>query len=141
MQDLLRLSLSRRSAPNYWQNDEFLETCFFVNKLVVGSSLRYFNNNQRKLLVAKDNLKVFRICVGIWTCVSNMCLNNDSSMKLVSRHDITQQVKETIFFLIFAERNEIVTSLSKEWFKDTRNLVNFNVYIRSLSIFEQINES
>ena len=69
-----------------------------------------------------------------------MCLNNDSSMKLVSRHDITQQVKETIFFLIFAERNEIVTSLCKEWFKDTRNLVNFNVYIRSLSIFEQINE-
>ena len=42
---LLSLSLCRRKAPNYQQNDEFLETCFCVNNLVVGNSLRYFNDN------------------------------------------------------------------------------------------------
>ena len=53
-QDLLRLLFCRINAPNYRQNDKFLESCFFVNKLVVGNSLRYFNKNQRKSLVAKD---------------------------------------------------------------------------------------
>ena len=70
-QDLLRLLFCRINAPNYRQNDKFLETCFFVNKLVVDNSLRYFNKNQRKSLVAKDNMKlsvseyesVFGICV------------------------------------------------------------------------------
>ena len=62
LQVLLRLSLCRRNASNYRQNDKFLETCFFVNKLVVGNSFRYFNNNQRKSLVTKDNMKFSRIC-------------------------------------------------------------------------------
>ena len=41
---LLILSLYRRNDPNYQQNDELLETCFSVNDLMVGNSLRYFNN-------------------------------------------------------------------------------------------------
>ena len=75
---LLSLSLCRRNAPNYWQNDGLLETCLSVNNLVVGNSLPYFNNNYRKLLVAKANMKVFWICVWIWICVWNVCLNNNS---------------------------------------------------------------
>ena len=63
LQVLLRLSLCRRNAPNYRQNNEFLEIFFLVNKLVVGKFLRYFNNNQRKSLVAKDNMKSSRICL------------------------------------------------------------------------------
>ena len=63
LQVLLRLSLCRRNTPNYRQNNEFLEIFFLVNKLVVGNFLRYFNNNQRKSLVAKDNMKFFRICL------------------------------------------------------------------------------
>ena len=63
LQDLLWLFLCRRNAQNYRQNDKFLETCFFVNKLVVGNPLQNFNNNQRKSLVAKDKMKFFRICV------------------------------------------------------------------------------
>ena len=42
---LLSLSLCRKSAPNYRQNEGLLETCFSVNNLVAGNSLRYFNNN------------------------------------------------------------------------------------------------
>ena len=42
---LLSLSLCRRNALNYRQNDGFLETCFSINNLVVGKPLRYFNNN------------------------------------------------------------------------------------------------
>ena len=79
MQDLLRLSLCRRNAPNYQQNEEFLKTCFRVNKLVVGTSLQYFNNNQRKSLAAWDSMKFFRIYVWIWLFVLNMSLNNNSS--------------------------------------------------------------
>ena len=64
---LLSLSLCRRNAPNYRQNDGLLETCFFVNKLIVGNSLRYLNNIYKKSLVAslvaKANMKVFRICI------------------------------------------------------------------------------
>ena len=41
---VLNLSLCRRNAPNYGQNDGLLETCFSVNNLIVGNSLRYFNN-------------------------------------------------------------------------------------------------
>ena len=63
LQVLLRLSLCRRNAPNYRQNNEFLEIFFLVNKLDVGNFLRYFNNNQRKSLVAKDNMKFSRICL------------------------------------------------------------------------------
>ena len=60
---LLSLSLCQRNAPNYRQNDALLETCFSDNNLIVGNSLRYFNDIWRKSLVAKANLKVFRICV------------------------------------------------------------------------------
>ena len=76
---LLSLSLCRRNAPNYRQNDGLLETCFSGKNFIVGNSLRYFNNIWRKSLVAKANMKVFRIRVWIWICVSNMCLNNNSS--------------------------------------------------------------
>ena len=55
------LSLCRRNAPNYQQNDGRLETCFSGNNLIVGNSLRYFNNIWIKSLVAKANMKVFRI--------------------------------------------------------------------------------
>ena len=41
---LLSLWWCRRNALNYWQNDGFLETGFFVNNLIVGNSLWYFNN-------------------------------------------------------------------------------------------------
>ena len=58
--------------------DEFLQICFLVSQLVVGNSLRYFNNNKRKSLVAEDNMKFFRICFWIWICVSNMFLNKIS---------------------------------------------------------------
>ena len=64
--------------PNYRQNDEFLETCFFNYELVVGNSLRYFDDNQRKLLIAKDNITFFQICVTISFCVSNVRQNNNS---------------------------------------------------------------
>ena len=60
---LLSLSLFRRNAQNYRQNDRLLDTCFSFNNLIVGNSLRYFNNLQRNSLVAKTNMKVFRICV------------------------------------------------------------------------------
>ena len=60
---LLSLSLCRGNAPNYRQNDGLLETCFSGKNVVVGNSLRYFNNIWRKSLVAKVNMKVFRICV------------------------------------------------------------------------------
>ena len=43
----MSLSLYRRNAPNYRQNDRLLETCFSVNNLIVGNSLRYFNANLR----------------------------------------------------------------------------------------------
>ena len=43
LEALARLSLYRRNTQNHWQNDEFLETCHFINKLVVCNSLRYFN--------------------------------------------------------------------------------------------------
>ena len=62
---LPRLSLCWRNASNYRQNDKFLETCFFINKLVVGNSFRYFNNNQRKSLVTKDNMKFFRLYLNV----------------------------------------------------------------------------
>ena len=75
---LLRLSLCQRNTRNYRQNDEFLETCLFVNNLVDGNSLRYFNKNWRKSLVPKANIKFFRIFFWIWIRVSNMCLNNNS---------------------------------------------------------------
>ena len=75
---LLSLSLCRRNAPNYRQNDGLLETCFSGKNLIVGNSLRYFNNIWRKSLVAKANMKIFGICVWIWICVSNMYLNNNS---------------------------------------------------------------
>ena len=60
---LLSLSLFRRNAPNYRQNDGFLETCFSVNNVVVDNSMRYFNNRYRKSLVAKANMNFFRISV------------------------------------------------------------------------------
>ena len=72
LQVLLRLPLCRKNASNYGQNDKFLETCFFINKLVVGNSFRYFNNNQRKSLVTKDNMKFSRICLSfefVWIII------------------------------------------------------------------------
>ena len=42
---LLTLSLCWKNASTYRDNVKFLEICFFVNKLFVGNSLRYFNNN------------------------------------------------------------------------------------------------
>ena len=80
---LLSLLLCRRKAPNYRKNDWLFETCFSVNNLVVGNSLRYFNNNKRKSLVAKANMRVFRICVWIWICVSNVRLNNNSCLDCI----------------------------------------------------------
>ena len=65
-----------KKMTNFWS----LETCFFFNKLVAGSSRRYFNNSQRKSLVAKDKMKFFWICVWIWICVSNVCLDNNSEL-------------------------------------------------------------
>ena len=59
LQVLRRLSLCWRKAPNDRQNDEFLKTCFFVNKSAVGNSVQYFNKNQRKSLIAKDNIWSF----------------------------------------------------------------------------------
>ena len=41
---LLSLPLCLRNTPNYQQNGGLLETCFSVNNLIVGNSLRYFNN-------------------------------------------------------------------------------------------------
>ena len=38
----MSLSLCQRNAPNYGQNDGHLETCFSVNNLIGGNSLRYF---------------------------------------------------------------------------------------------------
>ena len=61
----LSLTWCRRNASNYRQNDKFLETCFFVNKLVGGNSFRYFINNQRKSLVTKDNMKFFRLYLNV----------------------------------------------------------------------------
>ena len=78
LRDLLWLLLCWRNSLNYWPIDRFLENSFSVNKLVVDNSVRYFNNSQRKSLVAMDNIKFFRICVWIWICVSNTCLNNNS---------------------------------------------------------------
>ena len=40
----ISLSLCRRIAPNYRQNDGLLETYFSVNDLIVGNYLRYLNN-------------------------------------------------------------------------------------------------
>ena len=47
--------------PNYRQNDGFMETCINVNNLVTCNPLRYFNNNLRKSLLAKDNMIFFRV--------------------------------------------------------------------------------
>ena len=41
----------------------FWRLIFLVNKLVAGNTLGYFNNNQKKSLVAKDNVKFFQIRV------------------------------------------------------------------------------
>ena len=51
---LLRLSLCRRNAPNYCQNDGLLETSFSVKKLIVGSFC-----DTLITFIAKANMKVF----------------------------------------------------------------------------------
>ena len=44
LEDLVSWPLCRRNASNYRQSDGLFETCFSVNDLIVGNSLRYFNN-------------------------------------------------------------------------------------------------
>ena len=57
------------NALNYRLNDGQNE-----DKLIVGNSLRYFNNNHRKSLIAKDNVKFF----------PNPCLNMNLCFEYVS---------------------------------------------------------
>ena len=75
---LMILSLCRRNAQNYRQNDCLLETCFSVSNLVVDTlydTLITFLLNQWLLRLI---WRLFRLCVWIWICVSNMCRNNNS---------------------------------------------------------------
>ena len=133
LQVLLRLTKPRRNAPEYRQNDGFLETCLYVNNLLVDNSLQYFNNNLRISSVAKDNMKFFRICFWVWICISNMCLNNNSWNPEFKKSDLNLLgLRQNVFFLL---HSNLSSTFRRKLFSQKSSIIDIWLTSEDVSAF------